>query len=96
MRTMFWAALAVVFLDQSSKILVVHLLDLKSVGSIEVVPPFLNFRMAWNQGINFGLFSNHSDFTRWILIAIAAVIATWVAIWVRKERPGRAGQISAG
>ncbi|MGR3290225.1 MAG: signal peptidase II [Paracoccaceae bacterium] len=96
MRPLFWAALAVVILDQASKVLVVHLLDLKSVGSIEVLPPFLNFRMAWNQGINFGLFSNHSDFTRWFLITIAAVIATWVAIWVHKERPGRAGQISAG
>ena len=96
MRIMMWAALAVLALDQASKVLVVHLMDLKTVGSIDVLPPWLNFRMAWNEGVNFGLFSNHSDLARWFLIAVAVVIATWVVIWVRKEQAGRAGQIAAG
>jgi len=96
MRIMMWAALAVLALDQASKVLVVHMMDLKSVGSIDVLRPLLNFRMAWNEGVNFGLFSNHSDLARWFLIAVAVVIATWVVIWVRKEQAGRAGQIAAG
>ena len=30
-------------------------LNLRSIGVIEVLPPLLTFRMAWNEGINFGL-----------------------------------------
>ncbi len=96
MRYMLWAALVVFAFDQASKVLVVHMLDLKNVGSIDVIPPFLNFRMAWNQGVNFGLFSNHSDLARWFLIGIAVVIASWVIVWIRREQPGRTGQIAAG
>jgi signal peptidase II len=96
MRIMLWAALLVLALDQASKVLVVHTMNLKTIGSIDVLPPFLNFRMAWNEGVNFGLFSNQSDLARWFLIIIAVAIAAWVVIWVRKEQPGRAGQIAAG
>lgn len=96
MRIMWWAALVVLILDQASKWLVVHLLDLKTIGSIEVWPPFLNFRMAWNEGVNFGLLSNNSDLGRWFLIVVAVAIATWVVLWVRREQTGRAGLVAAG
>jgi len=96
MRLMIIVALAITTLDQASKALVVQLLDLKNVGSIDVWPPYLNFRMAWNRGINFGLFSNNSDLARWFLIAVAVAITVWVIFWVRKEQMGRAGQVSAG
>ncbi|MEE9387170.1 MAG: signal peptidase II [Paracoccaceae bacterium] len=96
MRNMLGAAMAVVVLDQASKVFVVQVMDLKSKGSIDVLPPLLNFRMAWNEGVNFGLFSNNSDLARWFLITIAVVISTWVAVWVVREGAGRAGQISAG
>lgn len=42
MRTVFWVAFWVFLLDQATKYLVVHLLDLRSLGRIEVWPPFLN------------------------------------------------------
>ncbi len=44
-------------LDQLSKFLVVYMLDLDGRQELPVLPPFLQFRMAWNEGINFGLFS---------------------------------------
>ncbi len=95
-RVMIIAALAVIVLDQASKALVVQILDLKTSGSMEVLPPFLNFRMAWNEGVNFGLFSNHSNSARWFLIVVAVAISVWVVYWVAKEKMGRAGQVSAG
>ncbi len=95
-RPMIRAALAVAVADQASKLLVVHLLDLKTRGHIQVFPPYLNFRMAWNQGMNFGLFSSDASASRWILIAIAVAISAWVAVWISREKPGKAGQISAG
>ena len=87
---------AVVALDQISKVLVVQFLDLKSRGVIDVFSPFLTFRMAWNRGVNFGLFASGSDATRWILIALSIAIAAWVAWWVHKEQAGTRVFISAG
>jgi signal peptidase II len=87
----------VVFLtDQISKYLVVQFMDLKTLGSINVLPPYLNFRMAWNRGVNFGLFSNDVSVMRWFLIALALVISGWVLIWVWREAPGKMAWISAG
>ena len=72
-------------IDQLSKILIVFGLDLKVVQTIEVLPPYLVFRMAWNRGVNFGLFSGESDANRWILIGIALIVVGFVLFWVRSE-----------
>jgi signal peptidase II len=96
MRLVFWAGFWVFLADQATKYFVVHWMNLKDVGSIDVLPPFLNLRMAWNYGINFGLFSGDSSSTRWILIGIALMIIAFVLYWLRKENFGRIGLISAG
>jgi signal peptidase II len=71
-------------------------MNLKTKGAIDVWPPYLNFRMAWNEGVNFGLFSSSEDIMRWILIGIAIAISLGVIWWVRRENLGRFGLISAG
>ena len=58
-------------IDQISKLYVVHLLDLSNRLSITVLPGFIYFKMAWNEGINFGLFANSSNIMRIILIIIS-------------------------
>jgi signal peptidase II len=95
-RYMVWTALAVLVLDQVTKMLVVQLMDLRTVGAIDVWSPYVNFRMAWNRGVNFGLFSSNTTIMRWVLIAVAIGIASWVAVWVLREGSGWRGQISAG
>ncbi len=89
-------AVVVFILDQIIKIWVVQFLNLKTVGTILVAPPYLTLRMAWNEGINFGLFSGAGDAMRWILIALAVGISAWIVVWMRRDRPGRWVQISAG
>jgi signal peptidase II len=96
MRTATITALSIFGLDQATKLAIVHGLNLIERGEIDVFPPFLVFRMAWNRGINFGLFAGDSDWARWVLIAIALAISVWVWTWVRREEPGRWAQISAG
>lgn len=96
MRQLFWASFWVFLVDQASKYLVVHTLNLRELGRIDVLPPYLNFRMAWNEGVNFGLFASGSDVVRWGLIAIAFAISGFVIYWIRREEPGRLGMISAG
>jgi len=76
-------ALLIFLIDQASKYWIVEAMDLKNVGAIEVYPPFLNLRMAWNQGINFGIF-DFGDNGRWVLIAISLVIVGFLIFWARR------------
>lgn len=95
MRLTAKAALAVIALDQASKLGVVFGLGLRTRQAIEVLPPYLNFRMAWNEGVNFGLFAGQ-EASRWLFVAIACGIAAWVWLWVRREAQPAAAQLSAG
>lgn len=93
----FWITAAATFgIDQALKAAIVHGLDLINRGEIDVLPPFLNLRMAWNYGINFGLFSGQSDAVRWVLITIALVISAWVIWWMRSERGNWKAEVSGG
>ena len=90
----FWIAAALAFgLDQLSKLAVVHVLNLREILVMPVAPPFLVFRMGWNEGINFGLFSGAG--ARWALVALAVAISLWLVRWARRlERP--VARVSAG
>lgn len=90
------AALAVFALDQVTKVAVVHGLNLIDRGVIEVIPRVMTFRMAWNRGVNFGLFANDAGLMRWVLIAVALGISAWVWIWITRSRAGKWAQLSAG
>jgi signal peptidase II len=96
MRIAFWTGLIVFLIDQASKYYVVHSLRLAEVLAIDVWPPFLNLRMAWNRGVNFGLFAHDAEVMRWVLIALALVISAWVILWVRREPHSARVQVSAG
>lgn len=96
MRLTIKTAIVTFLLDQLSKVIVVQLMNLKSVGGIDVLPPFLVFRMAWNRGANFGILSGHGDLLRWGWVALAVGISIWVLTWVKRENFSRLGQISAG
>jgi signal peptidase II len=96
MRRFWITALATFGLDQLTKLAIVHGLDLINRGEIDVFPPFLVFRMAWNRGVNFGLFAGNSDIVRWVLIAIALAISVWVIWWMRSERGNTRAQVAGG
>ena len=96
MRLVAIIAVVIFMIDQLTKWWVVHVMELARVGAIDVFPPYLNFRMAWNSGINFGLFSGNADWTRWVLISVALGIVLFVLVWLRREPPGRTGLIFVG
>ncbi|WP_128253194.1 signal peptidase II [Falsirhodobacter deserti] len=96
MRALAVTAAVTFALDQMTKLAVVHGMGLIHRGEIEVAPPILTFRMAWNQGMNFGLFAGDAAFTKWLLIGIAVIISVWVAWWMRTPGHSRLAQISAG
>jgi len=96
MRAALVALLVTLALDQGTKLAVIEGMGLAAHGEIEVLPPWLNFRMAWNSGINFGLFSGRQEVLRWLITAVSVVIPVWVWLWVRRQKPGTAAQVSAG
>lgn len=87
-------ALAVLALDRLTKWVVVEVMDLAHLGRIEVWPPYLNFVMAWNRGINFGIGAGGPEAMRWVLTGLALVISAALVIWVRR-RALRAGTAAA-
>lgn len=93
---MLISAILAFLIDQLSKVLVVFYFDLKTIGYMEVFPPFLNLSMAWNYGVNFGLFSSSDSLQRWMLTALAVFVSAFIVIWMWREPPGRLGHISAG
>ncbi|AAV96600.1 signal peptidase II [Ruegeria pomeroyi] len=95
-RLLFWSAFWAFLIDQISKYLVVHVMDVAHRGSIEVLPPFLTFRYGENRGINFGLFQGESDAARWILIGLSLVICAVVVVWLSRGRPSRWMLIGGG
>ena len=85
-------------LDRLSKILIIDWLDLASIRVIEILPPYLLFKMAWNKGINFGIFNDLGD--GWGLVGVALIVSLGLAIWVRGKsgwiRPLAVGAIVGG
>lgn len=96
MRIVFWVASVIFLADQVSKYYVVHVLNLDRLLAIDVWPPFFNLRMAWNNGINFGLLANENDLTRWVLIAVALTITAAVLWWVHRDAMSAWQRLAAG
>ncbi|MEX5727691.1 signal peptidase II [Rhodovulum iodosum] len=96
MRALTATALGVFLLDQASKVFVLYGLGLAHRLAIDVVPPFLNLRMAWNRGLNFGLFSNETDVMRWVFVGVALAVSVWVVLWARSQPGQVAVQLAAG
>ena len=96
MRLMYWTGFWVFLIDQITKYYVVHWLGLinEADGRIEVWPPFLEFRMAWNRGVNFGLFADFD--MRWALIGVAFIITAVVIWWLNRVGGSKWVYISGG
>lgn len=86
MKALALVAAIILIIDQASKYYVVHGLNLIEIGRIDVFPPFLNFIMAWNRGINFGLGASGADWARWALVAVSLTISIAVVIWAARRR----------
>lgn len=96
LRLFLWAGLAAFLIDQISKYVVIHTMELARIYEIDVLPPLLNFRYGENRGINFGLFGGGSEAARWILIALSLVVVTAAVVWVVRRPDPWHKQLFAG
>ena len=73
-------------IDQLSKWLVVFYFQLSTKLKIDLNNQFLNFHMAWNKGINFGLFESESLTQVYFLFLVSVLISLALFLWVRKTK----------
>ena len=83
--TAFVVAFLVFVLDQATKWVVTYPLALREVGRIEITS-FFDLRWVENTGVSLGLLSADGPLGRWLLVAMTAAIAIFVAVWLWREK----------
>ncbi len=78
-------ALFILIADQLLKYYIAGPLQLKNRGKIDLLP-FFDLTWAENRGVSMGMFTADSLEMRWLLVALTALIAACVAVWIWKER----------
>lgn len=95
-RAFTLSAIVAFLIDQVSKYVIIHMWGLRAGRQIEVLPPYVNFIYGENRGINFGLFGDGSEASRWFLIVLATVICGVVTVWLRRSRQPMMAVIGGG
>lgn len=78
-------ALLVLIVDQFVKYWVTGPMGIDYPGAELNLLPFFTLRFVQNFGVSLGLLQAGSEFARWALVAMTAIIATGVAVWIRRE-----------
>lgn len=79
-------AILVLIVDQFVKYWVTGPMGIDYPGAELNLLPFFTLRFVQNFGVSLGLLQAGSEFARWALVAMTAIIATGVAVWIRSER----------
>lgn len=79
MLRLLWIALAVLILDQASKLLAVEVL----AGAPVAVLPFFNFNLTFNTGAAFGFLNQAGGWQKWLFIAIASAVSVMIVFMIR-------------
>lgn len=79
-------AAAIFVIDQWVKNFVVEDLGLTNVGDHYPLLPFFDFTRTNNYGVSLGMFEATSMEMRWILVAVTAIIAVVVLVWMLREK----------
>ena len=78
-------ALLVLIVDQFVKYWVTGPMGIDYPGAELNLLPFFTLRFVQNFGVSLGLLQAGSEVARWALVAMTAIIATGVAVWIRRE-----------
>lgn len=76
-----WIAALVFLFDQASKLWLLFGIRLAENGPFAITP-FMDIVLAWNRGISYGLFQQHTDLGRWLLVVISFVAVAWLGRWL--------------
>lgn len=78
-------ALVVLIVDQFVKYWVTGPMGIDYPGAELNLLPVFTLRFVQNFGVSLGLLQAGSEVARWALVAMTAIIATGVAVWIRRE-----------
>jgi signal peptidase II len=84
-RAAYGLALAVFLLDQLVKYWIIEVVGLQARGSVPVLP-FFSLTWVENRGVSMGMLTADTEVGRWLLVGLTGLIATVVAVWIRRER----------
>jgi signal peptidase II len=76
-------ALVTLVLDQITKLYTLFVYDLPVREPVRLTP-FLDLIVVWNRGISYGLFQQHTEAGRWILVAVSLAAALALSVWIRR------------
>jgi signal peptidase II len=79
------AALAVVAIDQATKLWLLHVFDIANRGTVKITP-FFDLVLLLNTGISYGWFQNESATGQVILLAIKGAAVVVLAVWMARSR----------
>jgi signal peptidase II len=79
------AAVAVLVLDQLTKLWLLYVFDIAHRGAVTVTP-FFDLVLAWNPGISFGWFQNDGSAAQVVLMLVKAVAVIVLAVWMARSR----------
>jgi signal peptidase II len=77
------AAAITAAIDQLSKLWLIFVTDLGARGVVTLTP-FLDLVLTWNRGISYGLFPQESALGQWALLAVKAIAAALLWIWLAR------------
>ncbi len=77
-------ALAILVVDQASKLWLLFGYELAARGRVAVMP-FVDLVLVWNRGISYGLFTQDGDLGRWMLVAVTVAACIFLIVWLRRE-----------
>jgi len=78
-----WLALVTCILDQATKLWLLYAFDLANRGTVSLAP-FVDLVLTWNTGISYGLFPQEGPLGQWALLAIKAIAAVLLWIWLAR------------
>ena len=78
-------ALALFGLDQLTKWWVTGPLGIDRIGDVMEIAPIFALRFTQNFGVSMGMLAATTDTMRWVLVAVTALIALVVTVWMMRE-----------
>jgi signal peptidase II len=86
---------AITFLgDQAGKLWLLLVAEIVEKGPFPVAP-FFELTVVWNRGISYGMFQQHSELGRWLLVTLSIAAAIWLG-WMMWSAASRTGAVSLG
>jgi signal peptidase II len=85
LRSGLIAAVAVLLIDQATKLWLLFVFDIARRGAVRITP-FFDLVLAWNTGISYGWFQTESAAGQAILLGIKAIAVIVLAVWMARAQ----------